>query len=420
MDTRAWLLLGLGGVGLGCLGAALGCGGGGQITSASTSAGAGGAITGASGAGGGVVTHPVSSVAATTGSGGHGGAAPTCPPTPPVEGPPLSTPDHQWTWVPVSGAKCRDGSATGIGVRLSSTSKKVFIYLEGGGACFNAATCAISLASFGKPAFDAWASTVGLTGVFDPNVGANPVKDWSAIYVPYCSGDVHAGDATGVSVPSGPSAQDFVGYENMALYLGRIVPTFHDAPQVLLTGISAGGFGAAFNYDRVAAAFCPTPVTLVDDSGPPMGDAYLAPCLQKQWKGLWNLAGTLPAGCTDCNTADSGGIVNYVPYLAKTWPDSYLGLISSTHDAVISTFYGYGTANCTQSTPLSGAAYAAGLDDLRNNYMSSSGKWGTYFVDSATHTYLLGPGFYTTQVQGKLLTSWMRDLLDGKASNVGP
>lgn len=418
MYTRVWHLLGLVG-----LGAGIGCGGGAQGTSMSTSAGAGGAITGAGGAGGSVVMHPSSSVGSggpSSGSGGQGGAAPVCPPTPPVEGPPLSTPDHLWTWVPVSGAKCRDGSATGIGVRLSSTSKKVLIYLEGGGACFNAATCAISLPSFGKASFDAWAGTVGNTGVFDRNISANPVKDWSAIYVPYCSGDVHAGDATNVSVPQGPSAQDFVGYTNMAKYLGRIVPTFKDAPQVLLTGISAGGFGAAFNYDRVASAFCPTPVTLVDDSGPPMSDAYLAPCLQKQWKGLWNLTGTLPVGCTSCNTANGGGIVNYVPYLAKTWPNSYLGLISSTRDAVISTFFGFGTANCTQSTPLPGDVYAAGLQDLRSNYMSSSGKWGTYFVDSTNHTYLLGPGFYTTQVQGKLLTSWMRDLLDGKASNVGP
>ena len=417
MSTNAWLLLGL----LSPV-AVIGCGGGGQVSSLSTSAsaGAGGAITGAGGAGGGVVMHPVSSVAASSGSGGQGGASPMCPPTPPVEGPPLSTPDHLWTWVPVSGARCRDGSATGIGVRLSSTSKRVFIYLEGGGACFNATTCAISAASFGKAEFGAWAGTVGLTGIFDADIPANPVKDWSAIYVPYCNGDVHAGNATHVSVPQGPSAQEFVGYENIAKDLGRIVPTFKDAPQVLLTGISAGGFGAAFNYDRVAGAFCPTPVTLVDDSGPPMGDAFLAPCLQKQWKGLWNLAGTLPAGCTSCNTANGGGIVNYVPYLAKAWPNSYLGLISSTRDAVISTFYGFGTANCTQSTPLPGDVYAAGLEDLRNNYMSSSGKWGTYFVESTTHTYLLGPGFYTTQVQGKLLTTWMRDLLDGHASNVGP
>ena len=80
-------------------------------------------------------------------------------------------------------------------------------------------------------------------------------------------------------------------------------------------GLVAGGFGAAFNYDRVSAAFCPLPVTLLDDSGPPMSDTYLAPCLQKQWRGLWNLPGVLPAACTACAKCrcDSSA---FQPYMA--------------------------------------------------------------------------------------------------------
>jgi hypothetical protein len=419
MRTRAWWFFGL--VAPSLLSA---CGDGGSVAATSAGhGGAGGAITGAGGGGASLATSSSTTASGTGGdggAGGSGGATPVCPSTPPVEGPPLSTPDGAWTWVPVSGSLCRDGSPAGIGVRRHGGSKKLYIYLEGGGACFNATTCAISLANFGKVAFDSWAATVGQTGIFNDGNAENPVEGWNAIYVPYCSGDVHAGDAENVSVPGGPSGQHFVGYRNMGAYLGRIVPTFPDVDQVLLTGISAGGFGAAFNYDRVAAAFCPTPVTLVDDSGPPMSDAYLTPCLQKQWKGLWNLQKTLPAGCADCLQPDGGGIVNYVPYLAAKWPDSYLGLVSSTHDSVISTFYGFGSANCTSSAPLAPDVYAAGLADLRQNYMSSSGKWGTYFIDSLQHTWLLGPGFYLTQVNGVKLTQWMRDLLHGAAASVGP
>ena len=165
-------------------------------------------------------------------------------------------------------------------MRINPASTKLYIYLEGGGACFNAATCTISLASFGATDFAGWASTVGLTGIFDPTNAANPVQDWNAIYVPYCSADVHVGDATGVNVNGGgPTDQTFIGYENVGYDLGRIVPTFPQVTQVLLTGISAGGFGAAYNYDRAnSAAFCPPPVALIDDSGPPMSDGYLAPC----------------------------------------------------------------------------------------------------------------------------------------------
>lgn len=417
MRARAWLCFGL----LGPV--SLGCGNGGEIAASSGAGGAGGLVNGGTGGsgGGGITTHPATTSSTSSSStSGAGGSAPACPPTPPVSGPPINTPDGQWTWVPVTGAVCRDGSPAGIGVRKHAGSKKLYIYLEGGGACFNGATCAISLANFGKLTFDSWAATVGQTGIFNDVNAENPVKDWNAIYVPYCSGDVHAGDKDKADVSGGPQDQEFVGYRNMGVYLNRLVPTFPDVDQVLLTGISAGGFGAAFNYDRVASAFCPTPVVLVDDSGPPMSDAFLAPCLQEQWRDLWNLAGTLPADCSACAGSNGGGIVNYVPYLAQKWPDSYLGLISSTHDSVISTFFGFGTNACTSSAPIPGDVYAAGLDDLRTNYMSGSGKWGTYFIDSTQHTWLLGPGFFLTEVNGVKLTQWMRDLLHGSASNVGP
>jgi hypothetical protein len=401
------------------------CGSAASVGASSQGTGAGGGVITGAGGGGGTSTTTLATAGATTSASaattaGAGGGGITCPPTPPIEGPGITGPDHQWTWIPISGSRCLDGSSTGIGLRMSSTSTKLYVYLEGGGACFNEATCAIALGAFDQAAFEAWAGTIGQIGIFDTTADANPVRDWNAIYVPYCSGDVHAGDAAGGDVPGGPQGQDFLGYPNVGLYLQRILPTFRGASEVLLAGASAGGFGATLNYDRVAAAFCPLPVTLLDDSGPPMSDTYLAPCLQEQWRSLWDLSTTLPASCTDCIDADGGGIVNYVTYLASKWPSSHMGLVSSTEDAVISTFYGYGSDGCTSSTPLPGATYAAGLEDLRTHYLSPTGRWGTYFVDSITHTYLLGPGFYTTTVNGKLLTDWIGDLLDGQAGNIGP
>ncbi|MFO0755209.1 MAG: pectin acetylesterase-family hydrolase [Byssovorax sp.] len=388
--------------------------------------GAGGTITGAGGGGdttsSAVTTTSSSGGPTTTSSGGTGGMAPSCPPKPPLDGVPVSAPDGQWTWIDVAGAKCRDGSPTGFGIRKRAGSKRLYIYLEGGGACFNGDTCTISLAAFGKGAFDAWASSVGNTGVFNAGNADNPVKDWNAVYVPYCTADIHGGDAPDTNVPLEPAFQhqDFVGYENVGLYLRRLVPTFPDLEQVLLTGISAGGFGAAYNYDRVATAFCPTQVALIDDSGPPMSDTYLAPCLQKKWKTLWDLDKTLPAGCPACIGPDGGGIVNYVPYLQQRWPDAPMGLISATHDSVISAFFGYGSQGCTASTPLSAATYEAGLADLRDNYLAASPRWGTYYIDSSSHTWLLGPGFYTTTVKGKRLVDWFGDVLHGAPSHIAP
>jgi len=360
-----------------------------------------------------------------------GDEGPVCKPEGAFDGkpiPPIDAPPGEWSWVQVDGAVCRDGSPTGFGIRVAAkASDKLMIYLEGGGACFNGTTCAINPGSAGEAAFDAWKGTVGAGGIFSSENPDNPVSDWNMVYVPYCSGDIHAGNAAGVDIEGllSPKDQQFVGYANIYLYLKRIIPTFPSLSKVLLTGVSAGGFGAAYNYDRVAQAFCPTPVVLIDDSGPPMADDYLAPCLQSHWRTLWKLGETTPSDCTTCAGADGGGIVSYVDYLSAKYPDRRLGLISSTKDSVISLFFGYGKDECKNlsgvATPVSGDVFAAGLNDLRDNHMKAKKAWASYYVDSTTHTYLMGPGFYTTTVQDKKLTQWVSDVVnEGTIEHVGP
>ena len=340
---------------------------------------------------------------------------------------PLAAKDGEWTWVDVPGAICRDGSATGIGVRLHQGSTKVAIYFEGGGACFHDASCAINdvLASFGSTAFDAWKTAAGAGGIFDATQATNPLRDYNFVYVPYCTGDVHAGDREHVDVPgdTAPKDQMFVGYRNVGLDLARVLPTFANATDVVVTGISAGGFGAAFNYDRIAQTFCAANVSLVDDSGPPMADAYLAPCLQKRWRDLWNLDATLPADCAACRGADGGGIVNYVDYLGHKYPKASLGLVSASQDAVISLFYGFGENECAglngPSSPMSGAKFQAGLDDLRKNH-AAGGNLGMFVIPSVSHTWLTTPAFYVTETQGTPLDAWVGALLAGNVTVVGP
>jgi hypothetical protein len=340
---------------------------------------------------------------------------------------PVSAPADQWTWVPVPEAKCRNGSSTGFGIRLKPTSTKLFIYLEGGGACFNAISCVGNPSAFGSTNFDSWKTGGGKNGIFDSTNAANPVKDWNAIYIPYCTGDVHGGNATGVNVPSnGPQNQSFVGFANVGHYLRRIVPTFPDVTEVLLTGASAGGFGALYNYDRVARDFCPTPVVLIDDSGPPMSDTYLAPCLQQRWRTLWGLDSTIPVDCPQAIGPNGGGIVNAITCLGAKYASGRLGIISSNQDSTISQFYGFGQNNCANidgfASALPGATYAAGLNDLRANYMSKSPAWASFFITSTTHTYIGGNNtYYNTTVMGTKLTTWVDDMVNnGPILNIGP
>ena len=128
---------------------------------------------------------------------------------------------------------------------------------------------------------------------------------------------------------------------------------------MVFSGSSAGGFGALINYDVAAQAFSPTPVLLIDDSGPPMRNPYLATSLLTTIWNAWGMAGAMPPGCTNCTIA--GGMSNLVPYLTSN-PSFRGALISSEQDDVIKEFL-------TIGNPLMqlGTYYQTGLNDLYQN-----------------------------------------------------
>jgi hypothetical protein len=334
----------------------------------------------------------------------------------PPDGEPIKADDLTWTWVDFPESKCRDGSSTGIGVSLHSASKKVMIYLEGGGACFNALTCMANLISYSKGDF-----TGSSAGVFNRGNTDNPVKDWNFVYVPYCSGDVHGGNTA--ADPGTGTKEEFRGYKNLELFLDRIVPTIKNVDQVLLTGVSAGGFGAALNGDLVARTFPPeVTFTLVDDSGPPMNSDYLKSCLQKAWRELWGFDSTFLKDCGASCPDPNNFAVDWSLFLARKYTHAKAGVISSSQDAVISLFYGFGANDCTAVIPnMAAADFEAGLMDFRTQLQSVS-NFGTYYITSTSHTWLgTDNSFYNTTVGGVRLVDWVRDLLEGKTpTHVGP
>ena len=56
-------------------------------------------------------------------------------------GDPIEAESETWEWVPFPGTSCADGSETGLAVNLYPGATRAFIYFEGGGACWDYATC---------------------------------------------------------------------------------------------------------------------------------------------------------------------------------------------------------------------------------------------------------------------------------------
>ncbi len=372
-------------------------------------AGGGGGDDAAEGGGGGDGAGNVG------GSGGSGGQANACSLDAEL-GAPLDLPKDAWTWVDVPESLCMNGEATGIAVNPSSTSNKVAIVLMGGNACFNTASCAVTANrnGYNQTEWDADADNVRMAQFFDRADADNPLKDFSFVFVPYCSGDVHAGNKAGEMV--GGSVRTFNGSNNMTAYLKRLVPTFADAEQILLTGVSAGGFGAAMNYDKVASAFCNTDVVLIDDSGPPMGEEYLAACLQQHMVDTWGLDTTLPDDCADCRPANGAFAEPFVKYLITKYADRTLGVISSEGDSTISQFWSFGENDCANINGLPGSyaasKYKAGLEDLRDRIVgSAAGNFGLFMVPGTEHVFLDNDPT-SVVVNGVTLKDWLIQALN--------
>jgi len=338
-----------------------------------------------------------------------------------VPGAPIAATEGDWTWVDFPNAKCQDGSPTGIGVNPSpSGSDQLVIYLEGGGACFNDLTCATVANPDG---FDEGNFAGGPSGgIFSRSDTANPFHDWNMVYVPYCSGDIFAGNnpipQTLNFVP-----KVFVGYLNMGEFLNRIVPTFPDATKVVLTGSSAGGFGAAYNYDRAQAAFGDVPVHLLNDSGPIMSPTYLTACLQNTLRDTWNLNATLPPTCTECLTRDTG-LSAALPHVIARHPDRRFALLSANRDNVIRFFMGFGLSpDCSTAENFTGADYTAGLLELRDDTLRDAANFRAWYINSSEHTWLNRTASYPAPgAPPTPMREFIQDFIDGDPSwsNVGP
>ena len=178
---------------------------------------------------------------------------------------------YKWQQVnlPAStGARCGNGSPYKIFVNLSPNTRNIQIFMEPGGVCFNYEQCA------GKTAWGAFNPegvpdnytsllsysngklNVSTTGALESPIYQRiplttnqrlKMQDWTTIYMPYCSGDVHLGDNTKVYTSSDGQAtrvQHYSGVQNVMATLGWARTNLPRPAQVFLHGQSAGSVGS--------------------------------------------------------------------------------------------------------------------------------------------------------------------------------
>lgn len=199
---------------------------------------------------------------------------------------------------------------------------------------------------------------------------------------------------------------------------------FTDVDDVLLTGSSAGGYGATFNWAEAEDAFGSIPVHLVNDSGPlPADDLAFAPCLQQRFRDEFNLDMSLPSACSDCFSVSGDSLSSLYPFYGQnfTTSDGNLGLISYKEDNVVRAFFDFGTDDCVNIEgafgTYPGSTYSDAVLDLEMNQLANN-DWSTFILDGTEHVTLTSARFYNETISGTTLAEWVGSVIGGTQLNL--
>ena len=246
--------------------------------------------------------------------------------------------DEGWQYREVDGPICANGTPVGMGVEVGESPFDLVIYVNGGGACWDAMGCSyFQTAANLSTTYDA--AQLGrelypLTraGLFDRQARTNPWPQASYVFIPYCTGDMHVGRR--ITNYGGFSSRDeihHVGAFNLERYLEEIPELFPRARRIWLVGISAGGYGITWNFDAFQQAFPDKELHVLTDAAPwlPVEEER-----RQAWAASWDLVA--PVGCEKCVTAPE----DLPTFLAQKYPRTRFALTLFAKDPVLSAYLG--------------------------------------------------------------------------------
>lgn len=195
-----------------------------------------------------------------------------------AERPPAPTAQAGWQTVDLPGASCGRGAPYKYFLNPAETpDQPLIIYFEGGGACIKEGPAPAGASGIARNLYcmnydkfvEPQPTFLPYYGLFRRDLSDNAFRAANYAFVPYCTGDLHAGTATTpYDYDPSPTATFNVlhrGHLNALAVLDDLTARFTDTTPILLTGSSAGGLGALYNFPEVIARWPDT--TLVTDAG---------------------------------------------------------------------------------------------------------------------------------------------------------
>jgi hypothetical protein len=310
------------------------------------------------------------------------------------------------TWQKViapSSCKCSDGSTFHYWIHRGDP-KKVLFYLEGGGACFSAATCSGPKPTFtASIAHDTGPNSKELgNGIFNLTDSRNPVRDFTMVVVPYCTGDLHAGNTThdygsGVVIHHN-------GFINASTALAATAAAFPAATKVVVAGGSAGSAGAPLYAGLAHDVYPKAKIQLVaDGSGAFPGDAAITSAIGT----LWGATSVIPPWPENQGLPPTAwSLPGIVIQAGKHVPGMPIAQINTAYDETQQDF--------VKLTGFPNADLKTMIDGNTASIEAAGVKVHSWVGPGTLHTILTRPEFYKVEVDGTHLRDWFADFVDGK------
>lgn len=292
--------------------------------------------------------------------------------------------------------------------------RRLLVYFQGGGACWNGANCDVRERPTFDPQVDSTDDPTHALGILDLTNPTNPIRDYSMVFIPYCTADLHLGarevSYTNTVVPGARRTYRMrhSGAANAGSALAWVYEHF-DRPEVIfVTGSSAGAIPSPVVAAQIARHYPRARVVQLGDAG----GGYRAPAIPgilARW-GATQVLRREPA----YRSLDAAALTfeSFYVVAAQAAPGVRFAQYNNVEDKTQLFFLEQlGVRDARLSVLL-----AQNLADIRR----ANPQFRSYTAPGKAHTILLTPQFYALTVDGVTIRDWVAALLDGRAvRNVG-
>ena len=319
----------------------------------------------------------------------------------------------EWeTIYPGGNTSCANGEDYLFHVRRGAADKAM-LFFNGGGACWNGHMCDPINSSSDmnkgmiyrtRPTAEYGNDPRILDGVFALDNSENPFRDWTQVFVTYCTGDAHLGSRDTVYQKKDGSSITIRhrGRANSQAVMDYVTAEFPGLKQVFVSGASAGGIAAPFYAAEVASRL--PEAEIMHFSGGSSG--YRLPGAQSMLWDTWGVFENMPQWFDSARyTAKNSRLIDLYFAAAEAFPNIRFHQYDTAYDGAQTMFMKFMGQEVLLYYPLSEnqQEFSAGLPYVRS-----------FTAPGSFHTALRFDELYTREVSGVRAVDWVRDIASGK------